>query len=256
MLEAVAPEEKRICFDEGTLVVKTLDDESDWRQAYQLRHRVFAEQLKWVPERTDRLESDMYDAWSSSIGVFTNDATLLGLVRMTHAPVPFMLESEFSACLVGNHQIRKELDTAEITRLAVDPELGERGLSTRVMYAAIKGAYLWCVGRGVRYTYIVVEQRLLRGLRLMGWPCQTIGHPVALPPAQAVSIAALIDLDIFRMNAARNRPELLKWFSTPLRSRGLSERRSDGVSARRRWEDRADSADRARWPWQQPATVR
>jgi acyl homoserine lactone synthase len=214
MQDVVAAEEKKILFYEGNYLVKTLEEEWEWRQAYQLRHRVFAERLKWVSEKTDRLESDMYDAWSSSIGVFSSDSTLLGLVRMTHAPVPFMLESEFSACLVGTHQIRKELDTAEITRLAVDPDITERRYSTRVMQAVIKGAYLWCLGHDVRYTYIVVEQRLLRGLRMMGWPCQTIGEPVALPPAQAVSIAALIDLDEFRFNTEKRRPELLEWYST------------------------------------------
>jgi acyl homoserine lactone synthase len=207
-------EEKKILFYDGALLVKTLEEKAEWRQAYQLRHLVFAERLKWVPERTDRLESDVYDAWSSSIGVFSNNATLLGLVRLTHAPVPFMLENEFSACLVGSHHIRKELDTAEITRLAVDPNIMERGLSIRVMQLAIKGAYLWCLEHGVRYTYIVVEKRLLRGLRLMGWPCQPIGEPVALPPAQAVSIAALIDLEAFKVNNARDRPQLLKWVST------------------------------------------
>jgi acyl homoserine lactone synthase len=207
-------EEQKILFYDGALLVKTLEEEAEWRQAYQLRHRVFAERLKWVPERTDRLESDMYDAWSSSIGVFSNNAALLGLVRLTRAPVPFMLESEFSACLLGIHHLRKELDTAEITRLAVDPNIMTRGLSIRVMHVAIKGAYLWCLEHGVRYTYIVVEKPLLRGLRLMGWPCQVIGEPVALPPAQAVSIAALIDLEAFRVNNARNRPQLLKWFST------------------------------------------
>jgi len=214
MSDLMVADEKRIFFQEGTFSVKTLEMESEWFQAYRLRHHVFAERLKWVPERPDRLETDMYDAWSTSIGVFSADSILLGLVRVTHAPVPFMLESEFSACLTGTHPIRKELDSAEITRLAVDPHLADRTISTRVMQAAIKGAYLWCVANDVRYTYIVVEERLLRGLRLMGWPCQTLGTPVSLPPAQAVSVAALIDLEAFRLNVGVKRPELLKWYST------------------------------------------
>jgi acyl homoserine lactone synthase len=207
-------EEKKMLFTEGDYLVKTLEDEAEWRQAHDLRHKVFAERLKWVPERSDRLESDVYDAWSSTIGVFSQQAKILGLVRMTHAPVPFMLESEFSACLVGAHQVRKELDTAEITRLAVDLDIKERGPSTHIMQAAIKGAYQWCLTHDVRYTYIVVEERLFRGLRLMGWPCEAIGKPVALPPAGVVSIAALIDLDEFRYLNGRKRPALLKWFST------------------------------------------
>ena len=214
MHDLVAAEEKKILFYEGDYLVKTLENELEWRKAYHLRHKVFAEALRWVPETRERLESDVYDAWSSTIGVFSSDASIVGLVRMTHAPVPFMLESEFSACLVGAHQVRKEIDTAEITRLAVDPDIKERGPSTNVMQAAIKGAYLWCLAHDVRYTYIVVEERLFRGLRLMGWPCRPIGEPVALPPAQAVSIAALIDLNEFRQINGAKRPELLRWFST------------------------------------------
>jgi acyl homoserine lactone synthase len=242
MQTLAATEEKKVLFTEGNYLVKTLEDESEWRQAYDLRHKVFAERLKWVPERSDRLESDVYDAWSSTIGVFSEEAKILGLVRMTHAPVPFMLESEFSACLVGSHQIRKELDTAEITRLAVDPDIKERGPSTHIMQAAIKGAYQWCLAHDVRYTYIVVEERLFRGLRLMGWPCEAIGKPVALPPAGAVSIAALIDLEEFRCINGRKRPALLEWFSTadaaghlplPAASRTTRRRSSEAIQLAR-----------------------
>ncbi len=214
MIQTVTTGVKKLCFSEGDFLVKALESEEEFRQAYRLRHRVFAENLKWVPETESRLESDIYDAWSHSVGVFSQWGRLLGIVRMTQAPVPFMLESEFSACLVGSHPVRKELDTAEITRLAVDPAMTDRNLSTQVMCIVIKGAYQWCLAHDVRYAYIVVEKRLLRALRLMGWPCRTIGEPVALPPAQAVSVASLIDLDEFLFNGATKRPEVLKWFSS------------------------------------------
>ena len=201
-------------FYEGEFLVKTLETKEDLTQAYQLRHRVFAERLKWVPERADRLEADLYDAWSSSIGVFADDTKLLGLVRMTHAPVPFMLESEFSACLVGSHRVRKETDTAEITRLAVDPAIVDRGLSAKLMKTIFKGMYLWCLLHEVRYTYMVVEHRLLRVVQRMGWPCHAIGAPVALPPAEVLSIGGLLDLEEFRHQALMHRPAMLDWLTT------------------------------------------
>lgn len=207
-------EEREVAFYEGELLVKTLETKEEMTQAYQLRHRVFAERLKWVPERADRLEADVYDAWSTSIGVFGTDNRLLGLVRMTHAPVPFMLESEFSACLVGSHQVRKEIDTAEITRLAVDPTIADRGLSARLMKVIFKGMYQWCRLHDVRYTYMVVEYRLLRVVQRMGWPCHAIGEPVALPPAEVLSIGGLLDLDEFRMQASACRPSMLEWLTT------------------------------------------
>ena len=224
MIETLTTGSKKLFFYEGDFLVKTLETEEEFCKAYRLRHRVFAERLKWVTENEHRLETDMYDSWSTCIGLFSDGDQLLGIVRMTHAPVPFMLESEFNACLVDAHAVRKELDTAEITRLAVDPDMTDRRRSTRAMCTVIKGAYQWCVAHDVRYTYFVVEQPMLRALRLMGWPCQTIGKPVALPPAQVVSVAALIDLDEFRSNGFRNRPEVLEWFSAVNDSPGIEPR--------------------------------
>ncbi|MBI3806569.1 MAG: GNAT family N-acetyltransferase [Nitrospirae bacterium] len=166
--DVVQQEARQIAFFEGEFLVKTLQSEEEMRQAYHLRHRVFAEKLKWVPERTDKLESDIYDAWSTSIGLFSTQQQLLGMVRMTPAPLPFMLESEFSGCLANN----------------------------------------------IRYTYLVVESRLLRVVQWIGWPCHAIGDPVALPPADVLSVGALLDLDEFRSVAVSKRPEMLEWLHT------------------------------------------
>jgi len=206
-------ESRQIAFCEGELLVKALESEEELLQAYHLRHRVFAEKLRWVPERNDQLESDVYDAWSTSIGLFSN-RQLLGMVRMTPAPFPFMLESEFSGCLVGSHRVRKELDTAEITRLAVDPTITDRGLSAKLMRTLFKGMYHWTLANNIRYTYLVVESRLLRVVQRIGWPCHAIGAPVALPPADVLSVGALLDLDEFRSVAASTRPEMLEWVHT------------------------------------------
>lgn len=210
MSDGVLQEARQIAFCEGEFLVKTLESEEELRQAYHLRHRVFAEKLKWVPERNNQLESDVYDAWSTSIGLFSNQQ-LLGMVRMTPAPFPFMLESEFSGCLVGSHRVRKELDTAEITRLAVDPAIADRGLSAKLMRTIFKGMYHWTLTNNIRYTYLVVESRLLRVVQRMGWPCHAIGAPVALPPADVLSVGALLDLDEFRSVAASKRSEMLEW---------------------------------------------
>ncbi len=222
-MQVVATEKEiGISFHEGELLVKTLESKGELTQAYHLRHRVFAERLKWVPERPNRLEDDIYDAWSTSIGVFADHSRLLGLVRMTQAPVPFMLESEFSTCLMGSHRVRKETDTAEITRLAIEPAIADRGLSARLMKVLFKGMYQWCLLHDVRYTYMVVEHRLLRVVQRMGWPCHAIGDPVALPPAEVLSIAGLLDLDEFRLQSSMNRPTTLDWLSTTTSTAGLA----------------------------------
>ncbi|RPH76553.1 MAG: GNAT family N-acetyltransferase [Nitrospiraceae bacterium] len=213
MNDEIRQESRLTAFCEGELLIKTLESEEELRQAYHLRHRVFAEKLRWVPENNDQLESDIYDAWSTSIGLFSNQQ-LFGMVRMTPAPFPFMLESEFSGCLVGSHRVRKNLDTAEITRLAVDPAIVDRGLSARLMRTIFKGMYQWTLENDIRYTYLVVESRLLRVVQRIGWPCHPIGAPVALPPADVLSVGALLDLDEFRSDAMAKRPEMLEWLHT------------------------------------------
>ena len=133
--DGVIQEARQIAFCEGEFLVKALEREEELRQANHLRHSVFAEKLKWVPERKDQLESDVYDTCSTSIGLFSARGQHLGIGRITRAPFPFMLESEFSTCLVGSHRLRKESDPAEITRLAVDPRITDRRLSARLMRA-------------------------------------------------------------------------------------------------------------------------
>ena len=106
MSQQVVMDSKPLSFREGEFIIKTLESDEELSQAYGLRHRVFAERLRWVPETANRLESDVYDSWSASIGVFAGSRKILATVRMTHAPLPFMMENEFSAGLVGSHIFR------------------------------------------------------------------------------------------------------------------------------------------------------
>lgn len=71
--------------------------------------------------------------------------------------------------------------------------------------------YHWTLANNIRYTYLVVESRFLRVVQRIGWPCDAIGAPVALPPADVLSIGALLDLEEFRSVAAYKRPEMLEW---------------------------------------------
>lgn len=212
MNSEIRQESRQIAFYEGEFLVKVLESEEELRQAYHLRHRVFAEKLRWVPESNDRLESDIYDAWSTSIGLFSH-RQLLGMVRMTPAPFPFMLENEFSGCLNGSHRVRKDLDTAEITRLTVDPAIDDRGLSAKLMQTIFKGIYQWTLANNIRHTYLVVENRLLRILQHLGISCDPLGLPVSLPPAGALSVAAAMDIVKCERELAQRRPQLMEWMA-------------------------------------------
>lgn len=201
-------------FYEGDFLVKTLETKEEMTKAYQLRHRVFAEQLKWVPQTEDRQEMDMYDLWGVTVGLFGGDGALLGMARLLPSSGEFMLGNEFGALLPSEYVIRKEQDTAEITRLAVHPDIQDPKLSTRVLLGVLKGIYQWAVENEIRYYYLEVEHRFLRALRMLGFPCEPVGPVVKLPPAGAEAVAALYDMARFDEENGRKRPSFLEWIST------------------------------------------
>lgn len=202
-----------LAFCEGEFVVKTLEG-AELEQAYRLRHRVYAENLKWVPHSSDQCDIDIYDSWADSVGLFQREGRLVGVIRLLPSVEPFMLEKEFRAFLGSDFQIRKQSDTNEITRLALDPSLSHlKGLSARILRTLLKGLYLWTVENGVRYSYMVVEERFLRVLHIMGFPARPISSPIAFPPAGARSIAAMLDWDEFRSENASRRPAFFEWIS-------------------------------------------
>lgn len=216
----VALEERIVKFFEGNFLIKTVETREEMIQAYQLRHRVFAEQLRWVPETEDGQEMDMYDLWGVTVGLFDQRETLLGMARLLPSAGKFMLENEFGALLPQGYTIRKERDTAEITRLAVNPAIQDKKLSTQVLLGVLKGIYQWAVENEVRYYYLEVEHRFLRALRMLGFPCEPIGPVVKLPPAEVGAVAALYDMVRFDSENLEKRPGFLEWMSTITTSAG------------------------------------
>ena len=207
-------------FYEGDLVVKTLYTSEELAKAYRLRHKVFAETLRWVPPTEDGQEMDMYDLWGTSIGLVRHNETLLGLARILPASGEFMLERDLRMLLPQGHVLRKEQDTAEITRLALDPAIRDKSLSARLVLTLIKGIYQWALVHDVRYFYLEVEHRFFRVLNALGIPCDPLGPPVALPPAGALSVAATMDIMKCEKVLAQRRPQLMEWMATTVTAEG------------------------------------
>ena len=202
-----------LVFQEDGLLVRTLCEEEELKASYRLRHQVFADRLRWVAPSLDGIEIDSYDAFSTSVGLFDEDQQLRGVFRMVNPPYPFMLESEFQACLLPCCKIRKERDTAEITRLAIDPTVTDRGLSIRLMQVLFKGVYQWSLQNEIQFLYMVVEKRFLRVLRGMGFTCEAVSPAVALPPAGALSIAAVLDWKQFHEICPEKQPSFFRWIT-------------------------------------------
>ena len=78
----------------------------------------------------------------------------------------------------------------------------------------LKGLYQWCLMNRIRYSYMGVEKRFWRTLRIFGFPCEPIGPIKRLPPAGAESVAAILDWEAFRSRNRIKRPMFLDWMTT------------------------------------------
>lgn len=205
---------RSIQFYENGCCLRSIESEEEHLQAYRLRHQVFCDTLGWVAPSPTGLEVDSYDASAISLGLFTEQGTLLGLVRIITPDQQFMLENDFVDLVASGHRIRKMTDTIELTRLTLIPSARKEGLSSSYLRLLFKGVYQWSLANGVRYLYMEVEERFVRVLDRMGFPSTPVGPPKRLPPAMVVSLAALIDWEVFREHNRAHRAPFLEWMTT------------------------------------------
>ncbi|MBV8046462.1 MAG: GNAT family N-acetyltransferase [Paludibacterium sp.] len=165
------------------------------------RHRIFREELRWVPVSVDGLDRDEYDGFSENLGVFVNQR-VVGSVRMTPGHQRFMIEKEFSALLPAGWSLRKGADCAEVTRFAVEADQRGRRLEPAAMllYHCL---YRWAELNHVRWMYFVVEPPFYRRLARMGFPIFPIGEAKPLDGG-VVSQAAYFDW-------RHAKPEFIRW---------------------------------------------
>jgi len=207
-----------IFIQEGCFIVKNLIDEREKIQAHRLRHRIFCQELGWVPQSTDMLEIDDYDDSAVFLGVFDEQDKLVAFLRFVLPEKTFMIEKTFSSLIGLEHKIRKEKDTAEISRLCIVPEArnniiyGNFGIHTISMFL-YKGVYHWCNRNGIRYLYLVAEHKVYRLLYAKGFPCKMIGAPLTLEDS-TIAVAAIIDLREFESVNKVKRPEMMGWFAS------------------------------------------
>lgn len=208
---------RNIFIREGGFTVKNLTGDDEKTEAYRLRHKVFAEELRWVPQSRTMIERDDYDRNAVPIGVFDEQNTLVAYVRLTPPGACFMIEKEFSSLIGAWHRIRKHNDTAEVSRLCVLPKA--RNVSVRgnfgihhVSMFLYKGVYQWCARNNVRYIYVVVENKIHRMFMAKGFPCRPAGEPLTMPDG-CVAVAAMIDFEELVAVNTLKRPEFIKWFT-------------------------------------------
>lgn len=200
----------RFGLTDNGLTVRILETPEDHLQAYRLRHAIYCRALAWVKGRPDGLECDDYEEGSTSIGVFTEENALVGVVRLIPSERRFMLEREFLTLVGPDHGIKKQADTVEVTRLATRPTPRSQRPSAPVSCLLYKGIYHWSCRHGVRYLYLVVQTPYLRTLRLWGFPCSVVGQAQVLGRGRPC-VAALLDWDVFRALALEHPSQFTIW---------------------------------------------
>ncbi len=210
------PGYRSIVLQEEGFTVKTIIDERDKEVAYRLRHRIFCEELKWVLNSTNDMESDEYDDHAVFFGVFDGGGNLVSFLRLIMPGRRFMMEKEFLFLVDPGHRLRKERDTAEISRLCVAPEARHSHRSGnfdvhKISLILFKGVYQWCKINNIRYLYAVTELKVFRLYCLKGFPYRLIGKPATMPDGVTV-VAVMLDWYEFETTNAVKKPAFLGWF--------------------------------------------
>lgn len=210
------PRSSSVFLKEGPYFVKNITSHKEKTMAHRLRHKVFSQELGWVPQTSNSLEIDAYDEKAVFFGVFDEYQNLKAFLRIVTPRNTFMMEKEFPYLLKQNYEVRKENDTVEISRLCVAPEArtekssGNFGVHS-VSMMLYKGVYHWCLKNSVRYLYLVVEEKVYRLLCARGFPCKLVGDPKVMPDG-VVAVAAMLDWREFEDISMIKRPKMFAWF--------------------------------------------
>lgn len=201
-------------YQENDICMKTLVSKQEKELAYELRYKVFTEELGWAPHNHESREVDGYDDNSMMVGLFLK-GKLVACLRIIFPTERFMMEKEFLVT-IGDHEIVKTPETIEVTRFCIDSEVRKDVLSTKygefpMVMALEKAFYSWCRNNNKDIVYMVVSKFFFRLLNLLGMPCSALAPAVTMADG-VVAIAAISSWSAFEeLNATKNTP-LLRWF--------------------------------------------
>ena len=216
-MSVMTGEKRDVSFDEAGYLVRSMTEGPEILESYRLRHDVFCDELGWVAPNAGRAEIDSYDGNAVPFGVFDPSGGLAAYLRLIMPGEQFMIEKEFLDMVDPGHKIRKEADTAEISRLCIatrsrrDVVPGDYG-SHSVSVVLLKGIYRWCKLNRVRFLYAVTEQKIFRLACAKGFPFRLIGEPLLMPDG-VVAVAMMLDWEEFEFTSALKRPIMAEWFS-------------------------------------------
>jgi len=203
--------------EESGFRVNVLTNPDEIQQAYLLRDKIFCRELKWVSKTEGSFETDEYDKHAVFFGVFDRRMQLAAFVRLVPSQAPFMLEKDFASLVDPCHRIRKNEDTAELSRLCVAPEARSGSVRSdfgrySLTLLLLKGVYHWCRRNKRRYLYAVTVRNVHRSFRIRGFPYRPIGGPKLMPDG-VIALPVVMDWKEFEVVNRVKRPRMFEWFT-------------------------------------------
>lgn len=145
-------------------------------QFHRARHRVYAEELGWVPERPDRLEYDPYDTAEATYFLFIDQCQLIAGSRLVPTNLPHLVADVFPG-IFNLQPIIRDPSVVEWTRGFIVPEFREGG-GLRLKAACCAAVMEYCLAQGYRQVGGIQDAKWLAIWARMGWQVHIHGDAV------------------------------------------------------------------------------
>ena len=148
---------------------------------YRQRARVFKERLGWDVEVQDGLEIDRFDACNPLYLISVDDRTgrLRGSLRLLPTTGPNMLRDVFPE-LLPDDLVVESATIWESSRFSMDPEAAVPLPGRTISYVTgelLAGLVEVGLQAGLTEVVSVFDARMVRVLRMAGYPAELIGEP-------------------------------------------------------------------------------
>jgi acyl-homoserine lactone synthase len=162
-------------------------------RAFQLRHAVFVEEMKWEELRKpDGREIDQFDDGRALHMLYIENGEVLGYQRMLPTTSPHLLSDVYPQLCEGERPVGP--DVWEWTRYCVEKRHRDRGRALSPIGNALLSAIVeWGLESGISRIIIEMEPIWLLRLVQLHFRVTPLGIPVRMGASDVVAVVAAFD---------------------------------------------------------------
>lgn len=139
------------------------------------RHKIYAEELKWVPLAADRRETDPFDTDRAVYFLGIEGGRVLAGSRLVPTDGPHMLSEEFPHLCTRSGGLIRRADVYEWTRGFVTREAREA--NSKIVYHFCAAVMEWALDEGLSMIGGIQRTDWLALWKRMGWKVYLHGEP-------------------------------------------------------------------------------